>query len=69
MQKGCFSRLILWYFGPKKRLVGPLNGCKTHSTVIKGVCSSFRLVPMQMDPSVDILDMQRAPKRAFFGHF
>ena len=66
MPKGCFSRPILQHFGPKKRSLSPLLGCKSHETVIKGVHSSSRLVPMQMK---DMLGTQAALERAFFDYF
>ena len=36
---------------------------------MKGVCLSSTLVPMQMDPSMDILGTQTAQKMAILGHF
>ena len=38
-----------------------MGGKHTTYTVIKGVCSSSRLVLMLMDPSMDILGTQNAP--------
>ena len=67
--KRVLFRLILRYFGPKKRSLRPLIGYITHETMMKGVCLSFRLVPMQMDPLTHILGTQTAQKKAFFGHF
>ena len=55
-------------FWAQKEVLRPLFKCKTHYSVKKGVCSSSRLVPMQMHPSMDILDTQTAPKMPIFGH-
>ena len=56
MQKWCFSRLMLRCFGPKKKSLSLLFGCKTHWTVTKCVCSSSRSVLMQMAPSKERLE-------------
>ena len=40
-----------------------------HETTMKGVCLSSTLVPMQMDPSMDILGTQTAQKNGNLGPF
>ena len=52
MQKGCFSRLILGYFGPKKRSLSPLIGCCT------------RLFYPQMP--LDVLYTEQGPEKIRF---
>ena len=67
--KRVLFRLILRYFGPKKRSLRPLIGYITHQTMMKGVCLSFRLVPMKMEPFTHILETQTAQKRHFLPIF
>ena len=68
MQKMCFSRLILSCFGPKGKSLVPLRGWKTHGTVIKCVCSSSGMVPMQTAHSRKILHTQLGRNMAFLGN-
>ena len=65
--KRVLFRLILRYFGPKMRSLRPLIGYITHYTMMKGVCLSFRLVPMQMDPFTHI--HPNCPKKGIFWPF
>ena len=64
--KGVLFKADFVAFGPKKRSLRRLLGCKTHLTVIIAVSSSPRLVPMQIDPSAHILGTQNAPKKGIF---
>ena len=63
------STLIWQESGPEKRALSPLHGCKTCLTMMKGVCPSSGLVPIQMAHSKDMLGTQTAPKRGILGLF
>ena len=64
--KRVLSKADFAVFWAQKEVVEATTWVQTHYTVIKGVSSSSRSVPMQMDPSMDILGTQTAQKKRHF---
>ena len=56
-------------FDPTRGLLSPLIWCKSYDMVHQGVCTSSRLVPMQMGPSTNIVDTQTKKWLFFFDKF